>query len=304
MPLMGRRTVLAATATLLASGCSNKPSAADERQRAAAKATATASSASAWRDESFDAGPDAPDGELAAIFAPDGSGSYPVLVAMHGRGEAGRGLAAGAHGWRDDYDLDVIRTKLEAGALSRADSKDMLSATRVEAIRASLTANPFRGLRLVCPYCPVPTGDSGPFARFVTGPLLERAGKPARALTGIDGVSMGGRYALEIGFGEAASFGAVGALQPAIRANEADDFASRAARARDLHGRQSIQLVTSADDPFREPTEALSAALEARGIEHDLQVTEGPHDYIWNRGPGAIEMLVFHERVLRGLPPA
>ena len=134
---------------------------------------------------------------------------------MHGRGEAGRGLAAGAHGWRDDYDLDVIRTKLEASTLSRTDSKEMLSAERIAKLLAALAQQPWRGLRVACPYCPVPSGDWRGFGNFVTGPLLERAGKPARAATGVDGVSMGGRYALEIGFGMADRFGAVGALQPA-----------------------------------------------------------------------------------------
>jgi hypothetical protein len=28
----------------------------------------------------------------------------------------------------------------------------------------------------------------------------------------------------------------------------------------------------------------------------------GPHDYEFNRGPGAYEMLMFHDRVLRGQP--
>jgi hypothetical protein len=26
----------------------------------------------------------------------------------------------------------------------------------------------------------------------------------------------------------------------------------------------------------------------------------GPHDYVFNRGPGGIEMLLFHDRALRG----
>lgn len=314
---MGRRTWLAAAATVVAGGCSRRPSRAEERERAEAKASAEKTVGSAWRDEAFDVSADAPDGELAAIFAPDGSADWPVLVALHGRGEAGRGLAAGAHGWRDDYDLDVVRANLERGAITRADSKDFLSPARVARIAAALSTAPFGGLRVACPYCPVPSGDADPFGRFITGPLLDRVGAlPAgtppsppiqpipRSKTGIDGVSMGGRYALEIGFGFAASFGAVGALQPAIREEEADAFATRAERARDLHGKQAIQLVTSAGDPFRAPTEALSEALKKRGVEHDLQVTDGPHDYIWNRGPGAIEMLVFHDRVLRGLAPA
>ncbi len=289
----------------LAAGCSNKPSPAEEQQRAAAKAAASSgTSAGAWSDQAFDKTGDQPDGQLVAIYAPPGSDTWPVLVALHGRGEAGRGLSAGAHGWRDDYDIDVVRAALEAGKLSRADSKQMLSEARIAELRAALAQEPWRGLRLACPYCPVPSGDWATFGRFVSGPLLERVGKPARRATGIDGVSMGGRYALELGFGRAEVFGAVGALQPAIREGEADDFASRAEEARDTHGKQIIQLVTSTGDAFREATEALSAALKKRGVEHRLLLTDGPHDYIWNRGPGAIEMLMFHERVLRGLPPA
>jgi iron(III)-salmochelin esterase len=289
-------------------GCSGKPSPAEQKQqqeRAEAKASASlATNSSAWRDEQFEKSGAQPDGQMAAIFAPETSASWPILVALHGRGEAGRGLAAGAHGWRDDYDLDVVRTKLESGKLSRADSKEMLSPERVATLAASLAKNPWRGLRVACPYCPVPSGDWRSFGGFVTGSLLERAGKPARAATGIDGVSMGGRYALEIGFGAGEHFGAVGALQPAIRENEADEFAARAERARAAHGEQAIQLVTSTGDAFRDATEALAAALAKRGVEHRLLLTEGPHDYIWNRGPGAIEMLMFHERVLRGAPPA
>jgi hypothetical protein len=288
----------------LASGCSNKPSPAEEQQRVAAKAAASSSTSSgAWRDEAFDKSAGGPDGQLAAVYAPEGSGAWPVLIALHGRGEAGRGLAAGAHGWRDDYDIDVVRSQLEAGKLTRADSKEMLSESRIAELLAALAREPWRGLRLACPYCPVPSGDWRGFGELVTGPLLERVGKPARTATGIDGVSMGGRYALEIGFGMADHFGAVGALQPAIRTSEAEDFAARAEAARDTHGKQAIQLVTSSGDSFREATEALSAALKRRGVEHRLLLTEGPHDYIWNRGPGAIEMLMFHERALRGLAP-
>jgi len=260
-----------------------------------------------WREESFDSSPDQPEGQRALLFAPNGSSDWPVLVALHGRGEAGRGLAAGAHGWRDDYDLDVIRARLEAGALSKSDAKEMLTDERIARHRASLAKHAWQGLRIVCPYTPVPSG--GPdawrsFANFVDKSMLPRVTQaPDRAKTGIDGVSMGGRYALELGFGMAQRFGAVGALQPAIREADAEPFAERAEQAAGTHGKQSIQLVTSSGDPFRAPTEALSAALARRSIAHQLIVTDGPHDYIWNRGPGAVEMLMFHERVLRGLEP-
>jgi len=32
-------------------------------------------------------------------------------------------------------------------------------------------------------------------------------------------------------------------------------------------------------------------------------VVTGPHDYAFNRGPGALEMLAYHDRVLRGADP-
>jgi hypothetical protein len=49
--------------------------------------------------------------------------------------------------------------------------------------------------------------------------------------------------------------------------------------------------------------ERLSQALHEEHIPHELLVTPGPHDYVYNRGPGSYEMLLWHERVLRGLPP-
>ncbi len=40
---------------------------------------------------------------------------------------------------------------------------------------------------------------------------------------------------------------------------------------------------------------------EARDHEH--RVALGPHNYDFNRGPGGLEMLTWHDRVLRGLEP-
>ena len=64
----------------------------------------------------------------------------------------------------------------------------------------------------------------------------------------------------------------------------------------------AIRLVSSDGDPFLAAVRALTKALEAVNVPHDLVVTPGPHDYAWNRGPGGAEMLLWQERVLRGLP--
>ena len=37
-------------------------------------------------------------------------------------------------------------------------------------------------------------------------------------------------------------------------------------------------------------------------FERSQQASEGRPLYVWNEGPGAYEMLLWHERVLRGLP--
>ena len=47
---------------------------------------------------------------------------------------------------------------------------------------------------------------------------------------------------------------------------------------------------------------AASAEMRAREIPHELLVIPGTHGYEFNRGPGGIEMLLWHERVQRGLP--
>jgi len=263
-----------------------------------------------WHDVAFPATADQAD-QRALVFAPKGSSEWPVLVALHGRGEAGRGLDKGARGWRDDYTLMRAYRALASGKITADDASGMLSDERIGAINASLAAKPFAGLVVACPYTPVPTGrgaeSAQAFGAFVAGALLPRVGElrgrpPAPESTAIDGVSMGGRYALQLGLGPTDAFGSVGALQPAIQVAEADAFAALAARAIARRPR-SLRLVSSEDDPFLEATRALAAAFEREKLVAGLVVTRGPHDYAWNRGPGAIELLVHHERVLRGLPP-
>jgi hypothetical protein len=38
-------------------------------------------------------------------------------------------------------------------------------------------------------------------------------------------------------------------------------------------------------------------------VTHTFDTVLGTHSYRFNRGPGAYEMLLYHDRVLRGLPP-
>ena len=51
---------------------------------------------------------------------------------------------------------------------------------------------------------------------------------------------------------------------------------------------------------YRDEIGALHRELTRAGEPHEHLVVPGPHDYPFNRGPGAIEMLLWHDRQLRG----
>ncbi|MEO7326936.1 MAG: esterase, partial [Minicystis sp.] len=89
---------------------------------------------------------------------------------------------------------------------------------------------------------------------------------------------------------------------PAIREDEAEMIAALAKRAF-ARAKMVLRLVSSEEDPFLPAVRAAGAALRAEGIPHELLVIPGTHGYEFNRGPGGVEMLLWHERVQRRLPP-
>jgi len=244
-----------------------------------------------------------------AVISKQGEGQ--VLVALHGRGEVDEGLEGGARGWRDDYALDRAIVRAGAPPLTREDFLGFVSDSRLRALNASLAEHPFVGLAVACPWAPAlrdrtPAG-SEPFARFIIEDLIPRARREAAAqtsrLNGIDGVSMGGRLALHIGLRHPEVFRTIGALQPAIGEPDIPELVSLAKAAAAKVGDDfAFRIATSTDDYFRPAVLALSKALARAGVKHALIETPGPHDYAYNRGPGAYEMLLWHERRLRGLP--
>ncbi|MDO9019128.1 MAG: alpha/beta hydrolase-fold protein [Deltaproteobacteria bacterium] len=234
----------------------------------------------------------------------------PLLVALHGWGETLRGVERGAFGWSRDYELGASDRELRMPALRREAFLGHVDGGRLTRLRRDLAARPYQGLAVVAPFTPDVLGaDAGAlqqsFDRWLVEALVPRARRELpvlgeRAATGIDGVSLGGLHALEIGLAHPEVFGVVGALQPAVRGRIGRVLArytpspSRPA--------QRVRLVTSRGDVYRRDVAALSEALRARAVEHDVRVLAGPHDYVFNRGPGGVEMLLFHDRALRGLP--
>jgi len=236
--------------------------------------------------------------------------SLPILVALPGRSEALRGREASARAWLRDYEIARAAARLRKPPLTPADFHAHVEPSRLEAINRSLAERPFRGLVVVCPSIPEalakrPDADSAEaFGKRVLD-FLPRVramapSSPAQRSVGIDGVSLGGRLALDAGLAHARSFAAIGTLQPALRQHEEDALVQRIRQAIATNPRLRLRLVTSRDDDFRDEVTSLHRALTEAGLSHDYEFIEGPHGYAFNRGPGAIEMLLWHDRVLRG----
>ena len=232
---------------------------------------------------------------------------FPVVIALHGRGEAMKTPAEGAMGWPRDYAMVRAIDRLRAPPLRERDYEGFVDHTRMAATNASLAAQPFGGVIVACPWLPdvrpAPTGDIVAYGRYLIEALLPRVRGETPALaspeaTGIDGVSLGGILALRIGLTCPQAFGAVGGIQAALADGQNAEWTSLAQAARARRPAMKLRLLTSHDDYFHYEIVSLSLAWRGAGIAHDFADVPGPHDYIFNRGPGSIELLTWQDRSL------
>jgi hypothetical protein len=232
---------------------------------------------------------------------------FPVLVALHGRGESVKSPSEGAMGWPRDYAMVRAIDRLRAPPLRPTDYEGLVEPPRLAETNASLARRPFGGLIVACPWLhdvrPAATGDITEFTRFVIDALLPRVraelpALPAPEATGIDGVSLGGAVALRIGLGRPDVFGAVGGIQPAFNDGQGADWTALAAAARARRPGMKLRLLTSHEDYFHDAVTGVSRAWAAAGVSHEFADVPGPHDYVFNRGPGSIELLLWHDRAL------
>jgi hypothetical protein len=248
--------------------------------------------------------------QTAAILVPtwDEGARFPMVVALHGRGEALKGPDRGAFGWPEDYALARAIQRICSPPLTLEDYEGFAEPAQLAKINAELAARPYAGLIVACPYLPDidlrSDAAAKAYGRWLVSSFLPRVRRETPALempeaTGIDGVSLGGATALRVGFAFPEQFGAVGALQPAVAPDDAQMWTELARAARAKRPTLPLRIMTSRDDYYKAAINRLSRAWNDGGVEHSFVEVVGPHDYPFNRGPGAFELLSWHDRVLK-----
>jgi hypothetical protein len=228
---------------------------------------------------------------------------FAVLVVFPGRGEMLKGPERGARGWLDDYGLERAIARLRHPPLTLEDFGE-IEPQRLEQHNQALALRPYQGAVIVMPFLPDVVGKdqvfwAGPvLSRFVERELAPRIASetPARdpgADWAIDGVSMGARAALAVGFSSPRRFGRVGGIQAALDEKELERFTNWAAQARSANPAQRLHLLTSSRDYFLGVNHVFHRMLERRSITHDFVNVLGGHNYSFNRGPGVLELLLY-----------
>jgi enterochelin esterase-like enzyme len=129
-------------------------------------------------------------------------------------------------------------------------------------------------------------------------PALKKRYRVAEEAIGVDGVSMGGARSMYYGLKYPEVFFSVGSVQGAF-GPYLDLYRHLAKTNEPSLKKRAIQLVTSDRDVMKPSVEAMHKLLLENHIPHSYRILTGPHDYIFNQGPGAISLLVFHSQALR-----
>jgi predicted esterase len=230
---------------------------------------------------------------------------YPLVIAFGGAGECAKPPRQGALAWMLYYKTDEAVQALESNHLAPRDFRGLVSAAHLNAFNRRLKQRPYDGLILACPYSPpLPFGSGRELPEYEAYiideliPALKKRYRVDEGRIGVDGVSMGGARSMYYGFKYPEVFASIGSLQGAF-GPFLDVYAELVRAKRDTLKKRSIQLITSDKDPLAPSVDRLHKLLISKGIPHKYQVLTGPHDYIFNQGPGSIALLVFHNEALK-----
>lgn len=229
---------------------------------------------------------------------------YPAVLAMAGLGESVRGNRAGAWGWVEKYGAAQAMAALHRGTLTKADFLDLVTDEDLARYNAVLATEPFAGVILVCPYPPnlnkgIKQLDK--YERFWFGELMPQIDATLRTtkIWGIGGISLGGLTSTHVGFGNPERFAAISSQQASVTRSRPRLVKLAAANLEALRKRR-LNIATSDRDGYRKALTTFHEDLDKLGLPHRFVILRGAHNKPFVNGPGSIELLLFHDRALRG----
>jgi iron(III)-salmochelin esterase len=225
---------------------------------------------------------------------------FSLLIAFAGAGESARPPKSGALAWLHFYKVDEAVDALGRNRLQASDFRGLVKDFQLDDFNGRLKRSPFRGIILVCPYSPplAPTVqlEYPEYEKFIIDELIPELKKRYRVdphFIGVDGVSMGGARAMYYGLKYPEIFTSIGSLQGAF-GPFMEVYGDLVAKNKRYIKSKTIQLVTSDGDTLAPSVERMHRLLVSNEIPHEYKILTGPHDYIFNQGPGALSMLLFH----------
>jgi iron(III)-salmochelin esterase len=230
---------------------------------------------------------------------------YPLVIAFGGAGECARTPRDGALAWLYYYKTDDAIRALKNNRITPDDFRGLVTPSHLNDFNKRLRARPYGGIILACPSSPPLSPLVGleypDYEEYIMNelvPALKKRYRVADGRVGVDGVSMGGARSMYYGFKYPEVFASIGSIQGAF-GPYFDIYRHFVGRYSEILKHRSIQLVTSDHDPMAPSVERMHHLLVEHSIRHRYLKLPGPHDYIFNQGPGALELLVFHDRALR-----
>ncbi len=242
---------------------------------------------------------------VSAVSLPKGydknlNAKYPMVIAFGGAGECSRSPRDGALAWISYYKADEAARALVSNKLTVSDFRNLVTQEQLDTFNKRLHKDPYKGVILVCPYSPLLRGTSGleipEYEDYIMNELIPAVQKQYRvdpSRIGVDGVSMGGARSMYYGFKYPDIFRRIGSVQAAV-APFMDVYTRLIQTNKDKIRKCSIQVVSSDGDVFLKSVEKFSAMLNSMKVPNSLLILKGPHDYIFNQGPGSLALLAFH----------